>query len=322
MKLKTILFALASFAPLQVCMAQDNSTVAPVTTTASDGNVTPAAPATCATSDECPAGYFCSSLGGCQMLNCTSWAFGVPAGEVPYSEVPCNAEALQEGSQAYDEGDRFCGWDGTCYFYTCDNWFKFGPVAFTGYDPANPVELTCEEYATGKDDNMNSVVNGCRPYIPGNKAPEAKTWTYFFNQKCSATPRGGDDFQCFQNQENTNYNDFVAEAARINLGSCDREIFENEQPLFWYEKVFSQERNGEVILYKNEREDTKFTPSFDASEADKTMFAKLVSSNEAPAPSLPDSTTFEPGDTPSGAALVHSRWAIAVVAGLGLLAFP
>jgi len=284
------------------------------------GNATApaAAPgATCASTADCAEGDFCSSDSVCLTFNCTTWSTGFPLGDVSYSEAPCDAEALLPGSALYDPGDRFCGWDGNCYLYDCEAWYNYGPVAFTGYDPNNPQPLTCEEFANGKDENMNSVVNGCRPYVPGNKAPEAKNWVHFFNWKCTATPRGSDDFQCYQNKPNTNYQDFLAEAARVNLGSCDREIFENEQPLFWYEKVLKQVRGGTETLYKNEREDTVNTPSFDPSEADKTMFAVIISPDTAPQQTFPDS---EPTAPPSAASSIMRR-VTAVVAGFASLFF-
>lgn len=261
-----------------------NGTEANVTTMApTPAGTTPAPtlPSDCTKNEDCGDKYFCSSLGICEELNCLNWANHTPPGSDSYSEMPCVGEGAQSGT-------AFCGWDGNCYAYNCQDWYKFGPVAYTGYDPNNPVELTCEEYKDGYDENMNSVTFGCRTWQPGNKAPEAKSWTHFFNLECLANPRNDDDFKCYQNIANTDYRDFQAEVARLNPPSCDREIYDNEQNLYWYVIQAWQDRKGEVTKYKHGRENTLSGESFNANLAEKTMFALLVSNDDAPEQTFPD----------------------------------
>jgi hypothetical protein len=267
--------------------AQDNATVTSATNNATS---TPATSPACTSVADCAEGQFCSTTSEvCEALSCANWAAGTPLGETPYSEGPCEAEGAEKGAS-------FCGWDGKCYSYTCENWYKYGPVEFTGYDASNPIELNCADYTTGAVDNMNSVVFGCRPYQPGSKAPEANTWTHFFNQECKSTPRGSDEFKCYQNKAGTDYTDFLGEVSRLNQKTCDRdqEVF-TEQPLYWYITQASHERAGQdPVNYKNGREDTASGNSFDASAADKTMFSMLTSPDAAPpqpAPSPTDATT-------------------------------
>ena len=273
--------------------AGEEGSAVPAETTAPAETLAPA----CTSSDECGEGFFCSSSSGaCTQLTCQNWAAGVPAGETSYSEAPCAAEN-PDGAP----GDYFCGWDGNCYKYKCQDWYMYGPVEFTSYDPGNPVELVCSDYDTGEADRMNSIVFGCRPYQPGSKAPEALNWVHYFNQECKATPRGSDDFKCYQNKDNTDYNDFQAEAARLNPPSCDRDVYGGltEQNLFWYQIVLRQIRKGDTTNYKQGRDNTINTFSFDPSEADKTMFAVLESDEDVPPPNtFPPATT---PDTPSGA---------------------
>jgi hypothetical protein len=248
---------------------------------------------TCTTSDQCRDDEFCSSSNEtCVMLNCSNWIAGVPTGNISYSEAPCISEESPKGVS-------FCGWDGECHRYGCENWYKYGPVAFTSYDPNKPVNLTCAEYKTGATENLNSIVFGCRPYQPGFKAPEGKTWTYFFNQECKATPRGSDEFKCYENKDGTDYRDFQGEVSRINQASCDREqeAF-TEQPLYWYIVQARQERKGETINYKEGRDNTAMGASFDASEADRTMFSLIISDTDAPAP-----TVLSPTNAPTAGAI-------------------
>ncbi|CAB9520201.1 expressed unknown protein [Seminavis robusta] len=232
----------------------------------------------CSSSSDCGGeDEFCSSKSfTCEVATCVNWASGPPAGETPFSEEPCIAEGAPAGS-------AFCGWDGSCYTYTCDNWYKYGPVEYTSHDVTNPVRLDCQDYTTGAADNMNSVVFGCRPYQPGSKAPEGKTWTHFFNQKCTAKPHpdNNDEFICYQNNiARTDYTDFLGEVSRINQNSCDRETYDNEQPLYWYIVQVQQERRGVITKHLHGRDNTASSTSFDASEADKTMFARLISNTD------------------------------------------
>ncbi|CAB9504039.1 expressed unknown protein [Seminavis robusta] len=221
----------------------------------------------CQSTSDCSGGEYCAS-GLCALINCANWAVSTPAGEMSFSEEPCIAEGAEEG-------EAFCGTDGSCYEYTCENWYQFGPAAFTGYDTATVVELQCDDYADGAAENQNSVVFGCRPYQPGSKAPEAKTWTHFFNQKCSAKTPSGSDFSCYQNKPNTDYRDFQGELARLNLNSCDRDLFDNEQPLYWYIVQMQHTVNKVTTKFGQGRDNTASGSAFDASAADKTMFAHL-----------------------------------------------
>ena len=267
---------------------------------------TPAPLTACSSQDDCGEGTFCSSSTSfCTELNCTNWIAGTPSGENFYSEAPCEEER------------SFCGLDGSCKDYSCDNWYQYGPVAFTGYDPTNPVELECEDYDTGEEDLANSMVFGCRPYMPDQRAPKGNSWAFFFNQKCTSKPRGGTEFECYQNKPNTDYNDFLAEIARINLDSCDRETYEGiiEQPIFWYNLVLRQVRKGNTTNYKNGREDTVNTPSFDPSEADQTMFAVVITDDPVPEQFFGEAT--DPENPNSGAAAMAIRtWWLAATAGL------
>ena len=282
---KTLLIGIVAFPCWSY--AQTNETTVDVTSDASSNTTTTTtttAPpstvtATCTKTEECATGQFCSTTSKvCEALSCKNWAAGAPLGGIKYSEEPCVGEGAEPGTS-------FCGWDGSCYSYTCENWYQYGPVEFTGYDVNAPVDLACADYSTGATDNMNSVVFGCRPYQPGNKAPEQKTWTYFFTQKCTATPRGSDAFTCYQNKPNTDYKQYEGEVSRLNQNTCDpeEEVF-NKQPMYWYIVQAQYQRAGkDPVNYKNGREKTANSTSFDASAADKTMYAQLISPDEAPA---------------------------------------
>ena len=270
----------------------------------------------CTTQEECSEGSFCSSSSNtCMVLNCTNWIEGTPTDNVFYNETPCG-----------DQERAFCGSDGICHQYSCESWYKFGPVAYTGYDPSNPKELECEEYDTGFEDNMNSIVFGCRPYSPGKKAPEARSWAHPYSQKCSATPRNGYDYVCYNNLPTERYRQFQADIARQRPPSCDRETYEPlgiEQPIFWYNlnmMVRTRDQMDEIQNdpvnareYKTGRENTVSTASFDASEADDTMFAVVYTDNvnEPPKQTFGPQEVVNTTDTSSaadGAIVSVIRW--------------
>jgi len=108
------------------------------------------------------------------------------------------------------------------------------------------------------------------PSSPPIQLNTAKNLVFPLNQKCT-TP-SVPSFTCFQIKDNTDYTDFLGELARFSIKSCDREEFENEQPLYWYIKEAS---DGGSASYGNGRENTFSSDSFNPSEADKTFYSTL-----------------------------------------------
>ncbi|CAB9505456.1 expressed unknown protein [Seminavis robusta] len=319
----TLFLVVASAAIILLARAQDENVTDPdiiLTVPPLDSNVTvapvasgpptprPTLAPTCAVNTDCPGGQFCSSSSGnCELISCINWSAGTPRDETSFSEEPCIADGAEEGT-------AFCGWDGSCYSYSCENWYQFGPVEFTSFDINNPVPLACELYSTGAEENANSVVFGCRPYQPGSKAPETATWTHFFNQKCSSRPRGNDTFTCYQNTPSTDYTDFLAEVSNLNQQSCNRDFYDNEQPLYWYILQVQQDRKGAVIKHNHGRQNTASSASFDASAAVTTLFAQLISSDDPPPQPVPiptDAPQESDGALPSCDTVL---WAVVAVA--------
>ena len=227
----------------------------------------------------CLEGEFCSSRSKtCEPLTCEKWAQGAPSGYSSYDEEPCIA-------QGYAKGTSFCGWDGTCSPFSCSFWYTFGPVAFTGYDPYTPAELTCNDYDSGAEENMNSVVYGCRNYGLGTEAPEGESKVHSFNQMCEAAPRGRDKFICYQNKVGTNFPKYVEEVETSEPLSCDKEVngtstgnSTEDTVRFWYQIVLSQERMGSVTNHST----TRASVDFDLEAASKSRFAVLQSNVVVP----------------------------------------
>ena len=99
---------------------------------------------------------------------------------------------------------------------------------------------------------------------------------------------------------------------RLNPPSCDREVYENEQPLYWYIIQLWQDRKGVVEKYKHGRENTLGTNSFNPNLAEKTMYALLVSQDDAPEPFALNEN--DPGNSSArstmfvGSSLVAGLW--------------
>ena len=307
MKISVLYLAVFLSTATTFATAQDILTPAPT------GAGNSGAGGACTSSDDCGDGLFCSAaVGFCLELTCQNWVAGTPAGEASYNGAACAAEV-----PARDTREYFCGNDGNCYTYKCEDWYMYGPLEFTRFDPFNPVPLLCSDYNNGEADHMNSVVYGCRPYQPGSKAPEAVNYVHYFNQECKATPRGTDDFKCYQNKLDTNYSNFQAEAGRLEPPSCNQNVFggPTEENLFWYQVVLRIINKGEIANHEQGRDSTANSVAFDASEAGKSMFAVLETNEDIPPPTSPPIPPPSSGD--SGTTwIVYSR----IMLGLTMIA--
>eukprot|EP00956_Cyclotella_meneghiniana_P045381 scaffold365571_cov79-Cyclotella_meneghiniana.AAC.3 len=84
----------------------------------------------------------------------------------------------------YGDG-TFCGTDGQCHLYSCENFYKYGPVDYTGYSPdskddaSSSPELVCNDISTtavetAGDSSQASVAFRCRDLTP---KPIGMGWT-------------------------------------------------------------------------------------------------------------------------------------------------
>ena len=63
------------------------------------------------------------------------------------------------------EGDgTFCGTDGQCHFYNCEEYYKYGPVEFTGYGPDAP-GLECSDTAETEPNPQHSPSWRCGVFL-------------------------------------------------------------------------------------------------------------------------------------------------------------
>ncbi|CAB9502787.1 expressed unknown protein [Seminavis robusta] len=244
---------------------QEAPTFAPVQVTSS-----PSINAGKCVDDSCPCGeFFAEEWGTCVELTCWNW----------HIHKNDDTFALSDTNPCQDEF-HFCGGDGSCHPFSCENWYRYG----AGFSMDNsPDDLICGDYVTLIDD-LHSVSFGCRPYLPGRMIPQRRNEVFFFNEECIAAA-DGQEFRCYQNKVGTNYDDFLREAARLQQDSCDREMYDVDLPQYWYTAVVAQGRDsGGSTTHQR----TLSGPTFDGEKADMTMYAITVT--------VPSSTTPPPAD--------------------------
>ncbi|CAB9519232.1 hypothetical protein SEMRO_999_G229700.1 [Seminavis robusta] len=176
------------------------------------------------------------------------------------------------------KGEQFCGRDGTCHPYSCEDWYTQGPLSFTSYDDENPVDLTCMDIAESeaRELNLNALVFACKRFPIGRVAPQTKAVSKVFNYICTATPREGHGFVCYRFKEYTNFNNYQNDVASLNLQIPPCQGGADQPPLaeYWYQTTLAQTRPGveEIIVTGPER-----TAGFSQVNAFKPIYAHIFS---------------------------------------------
>jgi hypothetical protein len=59
---------------------------------------------------------------------------------------------------------QFCGLDNRCHYYSCQEWYDFGPPEYTGHDDGNSITfLSNLSYVTNDDNNDGNAGNAAAP---------------------------------------------------------------------------------------------------------------------------------------------------------------
>ena len=101
---------------------------------------------------------------------------------------------------------HFCGVDGVCYEFSCENYYQYADPLLTGY--AEGTKLECFGYADGYKEFAHGVIYGCKPLYPFVLMTPGKQVTKPFNQKCTVEREGGYKFECYQFQQSETATDF------------------------------------------------------------------------------------------------------------------
>jgi hypothetical protein len=112
------------------------------------------------------------------------------------------------GCSGCTEPGHFCGTDGTCHEFSCENFYQFADPLLTGYAAGTPFE--CFGYAKGDQEFAHGVIYGCKPLYPFVLMTPGKQVTEPFNRRCSAEREGGYKFECYEFQQSETATDFSA----------------------------------------------------------------------------------------------------------------
>ena len=150
----------------------------------------------------------------------------------------------------YGDG-TFCGTDGQCHLYSCENFYEYGPVDYTGYssskDASSSPELVCNDISTttvetAGDSSQASVAFRCRDLTP---KPIGMGWTRY----CEASSSNS-NFTCYGLADNTDFSLFLQQAEMSQLECNSGEYDETGYPAYSY-SVSMQKQEGIHGTYIN-----------------------------------------------------------------------
>ena len=171
----------------------------------------------------------------------------------------------------------FCGIDGNCHYYSCENWYRYSSTNFTigsGGDGVDEEEeedtsapprlvdlsLTCEDIPLtnpGNDDGDDDVFYASVSYRCISLNPEPISMG--FNRKCTGNTLSPatSSFTCYELSETTDFGPFLAQAQISNLNCTDDLYDETGWPKFTYSVVYStQIENGSNVVFTSAYNET------------------------------------------------------------------
>ncbi|CAB9527597.1 expressed unknown protein [Seminavis robusta] len=134
------------------------------------------------------------------------------------------------GCSGCSEPGHFCGIDGNCHIFSCQNYYQYADRKLTGY--ADNTTFQCFGYTQGDQENAHGVIYGCDPLYPLVKMTPGKQVTEPFNRKCSAEREGGYLFECYEFQPSETATDFTffEREAESSFPDCKG----GKQPKYYY----------------------------------------------------------------------------------------
>eukprot|EP01083_Nonionella_stella_P291577 992061_1 len=188
---------------------------------------------------------------------------------------------------------EFCGIDGECHTYSCNDWYQFGSLNFTGYDSNLP--LSCEERSQfdGEYPDVNNagVIFGCTGFSGSIPTPP-KAVAQQFTRKCT---RDDDDklqtFVCYEMANATNFQPFIVEAQGATIDPCSGD-YPPDVPSYLYQVMVERQKPGDGYIAALNTGDA--TAEFDKDIAMRTMYAKLDTQTANPTASPTVSPTSRP----------------------------
>lgn len=202
--------------------------------------------------------------------------------------------------------NEFCGIDGQCYSWSCDNWFQLGTWTRLGNTSSFDNEtLSCSSYNTGLQDNLHAIVFGCQGYGPGVDIPPEDGVSQVFNRKCEAETMLH-TFECYELDPFTDFSLFVAQAQSAPPQNCTQyspeEIADGApmQQSYLYSVYLSEQIGNKGMAVATGPD---WTASLNADTALLSMYAYVEEKPEITSgPTLNPSNTKAPSPDPTSAA--------------------
>lgn len=247
--------------------------------------------------------------------------------ETASNETASNETASDEAGCNCVKGDgQFCGRDDQCHPYSCQAWYEFGPVQFTGVqhiDGSSSNGLTCKDIDLTEPYKPNSILDRSDVYVPSVSFQCTKTSTpigFGFNKRCSAKtgPHGVSDFTCYELAAHTDFQPFLAKVTPTNLRCGNGTNTTDEDAMFTYEITVRSEISTDGRI--------DFSEGFDATKVFNktlaltgTMYAFHEKLTEAPTP-VPTSVPMRKPTPPAAAAAPNQIGSPAFLAVIFLIA--
>jgi hypothetical protein len=210
---------------------------------------------------------------------------------------------------------QFCGSDGKCYDYTCENFFRYSPTL--EYDDETASDLTCRDAVT----ELHVINFGCIR-ATGNQVPPSSGVGMKPNRLCTGNSAENTiliSFECFQFDDSTDFDPFVSEAEGSSF-DCDQQ---EGLPAYFYSAGYT------IAEYQDGDYKSKTTiangpvPTFEfvPESALKSLFAVIVKEDVTPRPTTvyTHSPTAAPTEPQSAAFVTGASMAFAFTSGLIIL---
>ena len=182
-------------------------------------------------------------------------------------DLPPDLAGCQNNTQC---PEKFCGTDGNCYDYTCNNFFRWNPV--TTFDGSGDLELSCESRTTAID-----IINyGCSRTVGTTTLDDGVGLQS--NQRCIGRSRDEEELvtvECYNLADGTDFTDFIAESQDLVEFCVDGQV---PLPRYFYGVGYtlSEFKDGRFQSTTNIENGPLRTETFNATKALKAMFAVVV----------------------------------------------
>lgn len=129
-------------------------------------------------------------------------------------EVPSPSELKFPLCQPGCKDSEFCGQDGACYTYNCENMYARGPVEVTGHAEGDDGVLVCTDVP--EEEKVCALQYECRPdglnsILWDAQCPSNDVVSLQYNRYCTASPNADQSFTCSEFAPDTDIESYVQE---------------------------------------------------------------------------------------------------------------